>query len=196
MVKHPERCRDCKSRIAELLEHAYGTCVPNHRFGWEVRLSPYEATSIGPVLREIAQRLEAYRGFSVNGFVRSNELAACDYWVPDPGFIVEFDESQHFTKPRKAALAIYADWDPLGFSAKRWMKLCEHYNSRDDDPPYRDEQRAWYDTLRDLAPSIKGLQATVRLHASDMAWCSLDPNNKEDQERFSILLCRERSPTQ
>ena len=42
-------------------------------------------------------------------------LAGCDYWVPDPGFIVEFDESQHFTSPRKRALSVYADTAPLGF---------------------------------------------------------------------------------
>ena len=40
----------------------------------------------------------------------------------------------------------------------------------------RDEQRAWYDTLRDLVPSIMGLQPTVRLYASDQVWCSLDPD--------------------
>ena len=44
-------------------------------------------------------------------------------------------------------------------------------------PPYRDEQRAWYDALRDLLPSLEDLQATVRLYARDLTWCSLDPDN-------------------
>ena len=62
-------------------------------------------------------------------------------------------------------------------------------------PPYRDEQRAWYDTLRDLVPSIKGLQPTVRLYARDWAWCSLNPDSREDRERFSGLIHKERSPS-
>ena len=49
----------------------------------------------------------------------------------------------------------------------------------------RDEQRAWYDTLRDLVPSIKGLRPTVRLYARDRAWCSLDPDSKEDRSRHA-----------
>ena len=192
--RHSERCCDCKTRIAALLERIYGTCVPNHRFGWQAGLAPYEATPIGSALRDVAQHLKAYRGHGVDKFVRSVKLAGCDYWVRDSGFIVEFDESQHFTRPRRIALSVYADIGSLGFSAKRWMELCEHHDARDDDPPYRDEQRAWYDTLRDLIPSVMGLHPTVRLYARDLVWCSLDPNSREDRERFSDLL-RERSPS-
>ena len=193
--RHSERCADCKVQVASFLERIYGTCVPNHRFHWQAALAPYPATSIGSVLREVDQRLEAHRGFGVGKFVRSDVLAGCDYWVPNPGFIVEFDESQHFTIPRKLALSVYADIDSLGFSAKRWMELCEHHNARDNNPPDRDEQRAWYDTLRDLIPSIMGWQPTVRLYARDLVWCSLDPDSREDRERFLDLLHGERSPS-
>ena len=58
--------------------------------------------------------LAKYRGYGIGTFVRSNVLAGCDYWVPDLGLIVEFDESQHFTRPRKLALAVYANTKPLG----------------------------------------------------------------------------------
>ena len=190
--RHSERCAECKTRVGQLLERIYGTCLPNHRFIWETGLAPYAQTSIGSALRDVARVLEAHRGFGIGRFVRSDVLAGCDYWVPDPGFIVEFDESQHFTSPRRLALSVYADMGPLGFSAKRWMELCEHHDARDNDPPYRDEQRAWYDTLRDLVPSIKGLEPTVRLYARDRAWCSLDPDSTEDRERFSDLMYGER----
>ena len=192
--RHSERCRACKIRVRQLLEHIYGTCVPNHRFGWQAGLDPYAATSIGSVLRDVAGVLEAYRGYGIGTFVRSDVLAGCDYWVPDPGFIVEFDENQHFTSPRKLALSVYADTAPLGFSAERWTELCEHHDARDNDPRYRDEQRAWYDTLRDLVPSIEGLQPTMRLYARDRVWCSLDPDSREDRERFSELMHERRAP--
>ena len=125
---------------------------------------------------------------------KSRTSGACDYWVPDPGFIVEFDEGQHFTRPRKLALSVYAPAHPLGFSAKRWMELCEHHDARDNDPRYRDEQRAWYDTLRDLVPSIQGLQPTVRLYARDRVWCSLDPDSREDREHFLKLMHERLAP--
>jgi hypothetical protein len=53
----------------------------------------------------------------------------------------------------------------LGFDKKRWIRLCETIGAKDNDPPYRDEQRAWYDTLRDFLPSIRGLKPTIRLHS-------------------------------
>ena len=196
--RHSERCAECKIRVGQLLDRIYGTCLRNHRFRWPTGLADYAQTSIGSALGKVARVLEEHRGFVTDGFVRSDMLAPCDYWVPDPGFIVEFDESQHFTSPRRLALSVYADIDRLGFSAKRWVELCEHHSARDNDPPFRDEQRAWYDTLRDLVPSIKGFEPTVRLYARDCAWCSLDPDSAEDRERFSDLMNRDRplsSPT-
>ncbi len=186
--RHSQNCRACKERVLQLLERLYGASVRDHSFGWPTRLDSYEATPIGPVLSDVAKRLEAYRGYGIGEFVRRGVLAGCDYWVPDPGFIVEFDESQHFTSPRKLALSVYANRAALQFSASRWMDLCERHDARDGDPVFRDEQRAWYDTLRDLVPSIKGLQPTVRLYAKDQIWCSLDPNGIADRERFLELI--------
>ena len=59
-------------------------------------------------------------------------------------------------------------------------------------PPFRDEQRAWYDALRDLVPTTRSLLPTVRLYAPDLAWCSLDPTDRDDWERFSRLVRHER----
>ena len=185
---HSESCRTCKIRVGQLLEHIYGACVRNHGFRWRTSLAAYEGTSIEPVLRDVAGALEGYRGNGVGTFVRRQTLAGCDYWVRDPGFIVEFDERQHFTSLRKLALGVYADGHPLGFPARRWLELCEQHDARDNDPAFRDEQRAWYDTLRDLVPSIKGLQPTVRLYARDQVWCSLDPDSNEDRTRFWDLI--------
>ena len=185
---HSERCHACKVRVGQLLERIYGACVRNRRFPWPTGLAAYAGTSIDPVLRDVAGVLEGYRGYGVGTFVRTPILAACDYWVPDPGFIVEFDESQHFTSPRKLALAVYADGHPLGFAARRWLELCEQHDARDHDPPFRDEQRAWYDTLRDLVPSNEGVQPTVRLYARERVWCSLDLDSRADRNRFSDLI--------
>lgn len=183
-TRHSERCPECKKRVQELLERVYGTCLPNHRFRWPTVPVSYKDSAIGPTLRDVAEALKSFRGFGVGDFVRSKVLAPCDYWVPEPGFIVEFDESQHFTKARACALSMYEGGQSTGFSVERWMELCEHHDAKDNDPPFRDEQRAWYDTLRDLVPPLRGLKPTVRLYARDMVWCSLDPDNREDRKRF------------
>ena len=77
--------------------------------------------------------------------------------------------------------------------------LCDHQardgearddeiHAHDNDPPFRDEQRAWYDTLRDFIPEMKGFLPTVRIFARDIAWCSLDPEKPEDITKFRLLL--------
>ena len=187
--RHSERCRECKRRVREMLERIYGTCHSNHAFEWPTTPDAYDGTSIGVALRNVAAALHSFRGFGVSDFVRQRTLAPCDFWVPSPGFVVEFDEGQHFTRPRKLALQAYADeQSPLGFSGQRWTTLCERHDARDNNPPFRDEQRAWYDALRDLVPSTRGLMPTVRLYARDAVWCSLDPNNPDDRDRFLGLI--------
>jgi len=186
--RHSERCRKCKTRVGQLLERIYGASVRDHRFGWQTCLEAYTDTTIASVLQDVAGLLEEHRGHGIATFVRSDALAGCDYWIPDPGFIVEFDESQHFTRPRKLALSAYTDTHTLGFAARRWMELCDRHDAKDNDPPFRDEQRAWYDTLRDLAAPTQGFQPTVRLYARDLVWCSLDPDSREDRQRLSDLI--------
>ncbi len=186
--RHSEHCPDCKARVRELLVRIYGKCLANHRFDWPTHLSSYAGTQIYSTLRELAAILEKYRGFALKDFVRTETLAACDFWLPDPGFILEFDERQHFTTPRKLTLHAYPDDLALGFSGKQWISHCERHDAKDNDPPFRDEQRAWYDALRDLVPSIEGLQPTVRLYARDMVWCSLDPDSNNDRQRFSAFI--------
>ena len=193
-TRHSERCHECKIRVRELLERIYGKCLQNHKFSWPAHLSSYEGTSIYSALRNMVTVLEKYRGFGFEDFVRAETLASCDFWVPDPGFIVEFDESQHFTRPRRLALSAYPDDQFLGFSRERWTALCEQHSAKDADPPYRDEQRAWYDTLRDFVPSLEGFGPTVRLYARDFAWCSLDANSSNDQRRFSAIALQDAAP--
>jgi hypothetical protein len=130
--------------------------------------------------------LQKYRGHKI--FVKAKKLPNVDFFIPEPGFIVEFDESQHFTKPREIALSYYSGVLTLGFSKDKWVNLCTTLDKKDNDPAYRDEQRAWYDSLRDFAPEILKIKPTIRLYASDYIWCSLDANNKADQGKFRELI--------
>jgi hypothetical protein len=186
LTHHGERCPKCKETVRELLERVYGKIEQNYKFEVGTHVEDFSNFSCYSRLKEIYEALQDYRG--LREFVKAKTLPRCDFFVPYLGFLVEFDESQHFTLPRKLALKMYPNKLELGFSREKWIVLCEEINARDNDPPYRDEQRAWYDTLRDFLPEIKGLKPTVRLFARDFVWCSLNPDDASDVERFEEFL--------
>lgn len=184
--RHDERCPECKRTIEAMLRKIYGKIEVNYKFETGTKPEDYKDTSLYPKLKEIFFELQGYRGHK--DFVRSQTLPHCDFFILNPGFIVEFDESQHFTACRKISLSKYPESLELGFEREKWIKLCEIFDAKDNDPPYRDEQRAWYDTLRDFIPAIKGLKPTVRLLSRDFRWCSLNPRISSDAERFKAIL--------
>ena len=186
LFHHNERCPKCKETIKKLLEKIYGKVKVNYKFDIGVFPEDFKNTRHYKDLEEIFKALQNHRGF--REFVKAKTLPNCDFFIPNPGFIIEFDESQHFTLSRKITLEKYPDNLNLGFSREKWMRLCEKINAKDNDPPYRDEQRAWYDTLRDFLPSILGLNPTIRLYAKDFVWCSLNSDNPEDVEKFRRII--------
>jgi hypothetical protein len=159
--EHSAHCRACKERVRDLLVRLYGGCLVNHSFPWSAKPQDYQATAIGAVLQRICASLGEFRGH--RNFIKSAQMPPCDYFVADPPFILEFDESQHFSRPRLVSLGNYPEKIPVGFPISRWRDLCREINARDDEPFDRDERRAWYDTLRDLVPTIHGFKPTVRV---------------------------------
>jgi hypothetical protein len=183
---HNERCKACKGTIRLLLQKLYGRVELNYDFDIGALPENYRDLPAYDSLLAIFHSLQNYRGHQ--SFVRTTKLPRVDFYIPEPGFVVEFDESQHFTVPRKIALQGYPDGLRLGFDKNKWIKTCETTNASDNTPPYRDEQRAWYDTLRDFLPSSKSLHPTVRLYSKSLRWCSLNPDNPADLERFRIII--------
>lgn len=188
-IYHGERCPKCKNIVKKILEKIYGLVEQNYKFEIGTYPEDFINTLYYNNLKDIYEILQNHRGFKE--FVKAKTLPNSDFFVPNPGFIVEFDESQHFTLPRRIALEYYPEKLELGFDKKRWGTICEKINATDNDPFYRDEQRAWYDTLRDFLPALAGLKPTVRLFARDFEWCSLNPDNPSDVERFKSFLKRE-----
>lgn len=183
---HSEHCRHCKRQIRQLLAAIYGACLAGHSFPWPARPEEYKKTIMGDALRQILIGLEQLRGH--RDFIKSSRMPPCDFYIPNPSFILEFDESQHFTRARHVTLSLYRPEFEVGFSLSQWLDLCSLIDAKDDDPPDRDERRAWYDALRDLVPALHGLKPTVRIYASEFRWCSLDSGSKKDQERFFSIL--------
>ncbi|MDT7878137.1 MAG: hypothetical protein RQ862_06235 [Candidatus Caldarchaeales archaeon] len=184
-VKHNERCPKCKERVREFLERIYGDVQTNYRFYLGTRPMDFKNTPYYGKLLEIYRALQNYRGYKE--FVKAKNIPRSDFFIPDHGFIVEFDESQHFTIPRKITLELYPEIE-LGYDKTKWVMLCEKINAKDNHPIYRDEQRAWYDTLRDFLPLIKGLKPTVRVFAWDFVWCNLNPDNPSDLKKIESIF--------
>jgi hypothetical protein len=183
---HNERCPECKNAILKMLKYIYGEVYQSYSLEMGTRPEDFTATpSYEPLLR-IYQSLQNHRGFS--DFVHTRKLPPVDYFIPSTGMIIEFDESQHFTACRKLTLSMYGEHIHPAFNVNRWITLCERISAADNDPIYRDEQRAWYDTLRDFAPHIKGLPSTIRLFSKDHAWCEFNPNDKDAIQRFKLIL--------
>jgi hypothetical protein len=183
---HNERCSDCKNAVKFLLEAIYGTVEKNPKIGTSTNPENYRHSPLYPSLSAIYSVLQNHRGF--RDFARSSAMPNCDFWVSRPGFILEFDESQHFTDCRALALESYPDDVAFGFDKGLWLNRCRRIRATDHDPPFRDEQRAWYDTLRDFVPHVKGFHPTLRLFASEFRWCSLNPEKARDLETFRQIL--------
>jgi hypothetical protein len=189
--EHSAHCRSCKERVGELLIALYGDCRLSHSFPWSAQPKDYEKTPLGETLRQICEALGELRGH--RDFIKSPQVPPCDFYVSDPPFIVEFDESQHFSRPRLVSLSHYPKEFTPGFPIARWQELCRFIDAKDDAPFDRDERRAWYDTLRDLVPPVYGFMPTVRLYADEFHWCALDRTSSKDQETFCSVL-KERLP--
>lgn len=189
---HNERCPACKEAVEKMLRAIYGTVHRNFRISLGTMPEDYAGHPAHPALVGIHSELQKSRGHT--DFVRAGYIDA-DFFVPDPGFVVEFDESQHFTPQRKIALERYPADKSIRFDRNRWIALCDSVHAHDNDPPYRDEQRAWYDTLRDFLPEIKGFQPTVRLYAGERDWCRMDPEKEEDRVVFKKYISESQKHT-
>jgi hypothetical protein len=185
-IEHSQHCRACKERVRQMLTGLYGECRASYQFPWPANPENYVSAAMGDALQRIRAALADLRGH--RDFIKSVLVPPCDYYLTEKKRIVEFDETQHFSRPRLISLDLYPGDVKCGFAVGHWKDLCRSINAVDDTPIDRDERRAWYDTLRDLVPGIYGFEPTVRLYAGDYQWCSLDAEKTHDRERFRALL--------
>lgn len=183
---HNERCRECKQGIQSLLATVFDDVQVNYDIDFPSRIEHYSNSDIYDDIAPVYRALQRHRGHYE--FVKAKKLPGVDFFIPNEKIIIEFDESQHFTEPRGIALSLYPEKIQYGFSVDKWRKLCQELNKRDNDPPYRDEQRASYDTLRDFAPQLWKTGKTVRLYSRDLVWCVLNPRKKSDLQTFREIV--------
>lgn len=149
-----------------------GVCVPDFM----------NKSSMDSTLQKILQNVEAHRQISIQG--KKNFVLSFDIFLPDVGVAIEFDERQHFTPLRAVALRAYPDGVSLGFDKTRWIQLSEQFRAGDNSPIYRDEQRAFYDSIRDILGPRIGLKPIVRVFEDDVQW---EVNHDASAKARSIL---------
>lgn len=157
-----------KRALLDLLKKRFGTVECEAQFSWLV--VPKSDGLIGP-LAAISQALQEMRGFL--NFAGAGRLLRCDFYIPRERLIVEYDERQHFTLQRARALELYPPDLPLEFSRDEWIRACETIKATDFTPPHRDEQRAFYDALRDILAHQNGYRL-VRIRQREFDWTTKD----------------------
>jgi len=127
-----------------------------------------EGIGMNSNISRIVEALTNYRGIKIKG--RKGHKLAFDFFIPQVNLPIEFDERQHFTPLRGVSLQNYPVNARLGFPRDKWLQLSKKIRAGDNSPAYRDEQRALYDSIRDLmAPQI-GLLPVVRVFEEDVEW--------------------------
>jgi hypothetical protein len=169
-----------------MLEAIYGETDQRYRTkSVSVRVEDYEGQPFYKGLKKIYDHLTRVAGTDILGKNRKS-LHQSDYYVKPLKMLVETDEDQHFTSPRLSSLRLYPRTLEMSYDRKEYMKRCKKLNRHDINPPHRDPQRAWYDTLRDymhlIDPEVK--VPTLRIITGQMKWCELDPKKASDRKIF------------
>jgi len=156
-----------REALKQILGKRWGAVEAEYKFD-EIKVPDIEERNIEKELLNILDSIEAQRNIKIKG--KKNHKLSCDFFLPEVNLIIEFDERQHFTLLRAASLQAYPPDITTGFDKQRWIDLSEKIRAGDNSPIYRDEQRAFYDSLRDIiAPQI-GLKPVVRIFEEDVLW--------------------------
>ncbi len=168
----PRRYEPQKQALFDLLNKRFSTVECEAEFSWLV--VPRQDELKEP-LASIFQALQAMRGFST--FAGAGRSLRCDFYIPSEKLIVEYDERQHFTIQRAKALELYPPAISLEFNRQEWIETCNSIKATDPNPPYRDEQRAFYDSLRDILAAQNGYRL-VRFRQGDFDWTCHEAEEK------------------
>lgn len=131
--------------------------------------------------RRLYEALHSYRGNS--DFAKKNVFLRCDFAVEHEKLIIEYDERQHFSGARKAALESYENI-PLNYDRSQWIRACTSINAHDNHPQNRDEVRAYYDSVRDIEAEKHGYRLVRIMHGQ------MDFENPDAPEALRLMLDR------
>lgn len=164
-ANHSLKPKEQRKALEQLLETLYGKVEKEKSFDWLV--VPDTNTMADSVLKDIHTNLSRLRGHS--DFVTPRRHLKYDFYLPSRDLVIEYDERQHFTVQRAITLKRYPSEIRLDFDRREWIESCERIKAIDNSPVYRDEQRAFYDSMRDLLAAANGIRV-IRLRHGVRDW--------------------------
>jgi hypothetical protein len=186
----PKEHREPQKRaLAKLLRQRFGSVETEAEFPWLTVPAPDE---MDDAISGIFNTLKAMRGFTE--FITPGKPLRCDFFVPGERLIVEYDERQHFTEQRAKALEQFPPGLQLAFSREEWIAACLTIKATDPTPPHRDEQRAFYDSLRDILASRNGVRL-IRIRFGTDDWTGSDVAGRLDAVLGAASSSTTPSPT-
>jgi hypothetical protein len=153
-----------KEALAALMSRRFGAVEREAKFPW---LAVPPPDRMGDTISAIYHALQGMRGYST--FASFGKSLCCDFFMPAERLIIEYDERQHFTVQRAKSLELYPPDLGLGFDRQEWLTACRTIRATDPTPPHRDEQRAFYDSLRDILAVRNGVRL-IRLRYGTLDW--------------------------
>lgn len=165
-ARHSSRRDPQKEALLQLLRQLFGHVEKEFTSDW---LVVPDRESMDRELATIVHALTRHRSFA--DFFSPGEKLQIDFFIPSRKLVIEYDERQHFSIPRSIALLNYPGDVTLGFDKGAWIAACERIRASDRHPKDRDEQRAFYDSLRDILGSRNGM-TVMRIKKGDCDWSS------------------------
>jgi hypothetical protein len=152
--------------LKKILEKQFGSVECEKTFDW---LVVPDESSMDTVLAKIYNAIGLFRGN--HNFATPGERLKCDFFIPSRNLIIEYDERQHFSAPRAISLDLYLPDMSFSFDVEYWKRECRSIKAKDSDKrdPFRDEKRAFYDSIRDIFAARNGMNL-VRIRHGDYDW--------------------------
>ncbi len=173
-----------RDSLKRIMTHFWGDIKEESVFDNVIVPDLNNKTILDKITKILIDSIESCRNRTIKGKV--NLKLKFDYYIPSLNIAVEFDEKQHFTNLRAKSLKSYPSGIKLGFNKQKWIKLCEEIDEHDDDPIYRDEQRAFYDSLRDIYFFKNYLKPVIRIYENDVSWENEDFRSLSQQAKAII----------
>lgn len=147
-----------KEYLQNLLHDLFGKVETEKRYDWAT--SPRTEKMYTVIVTNIEKTC------GTKSFACKKYKLAFDFVCEKQKLIIEYDERQHFTKQRKIALMSYPSDIQLYYDKKLWLKACDDINAimRKKTSPYRDETRAFYDSIRDIESYRNGYRLIRIMH--------------------------------
>jgi hypothetical protein len=167
---------DCQREFEEAAAED-GVVFTKQSFSWLCQRGHLELPDDVAQAREVLERIYVQLGGNLEELAAAPPTRLSGDFLHEPtGTLVEIDEQQHFTTARLRTLRLYPDHQPLGFELDEYIALCRRHQRQADrafahraargfGAGGRQQQRAYYDALRDLVTPAMGHPPLIRIEA-------------------------------